>query len=246
MSYDLLLTNSGDLSFIVSNSKYKNERLEFNFHVAPTDSLLFNFAIDNNYNMKNITFPDKNTKASRMTQSIATLDDVATIANPTAGMRFYVEDEQKTYEVLNVNEVQYLNEFGQTITVTKIGGIQPIEFSPGFNYNFYAYTLQNDKINRVVTDKAYIQQAIKIRLNTELNSIRGNEDVGADLYQFLHTNTQASRLLINISDKVKAAIADILPNCTVTAYIINSDYLNYHDSIKIVIVNNEDVYYYYV
>lgn len=233
MGYDLLLTNSGDLSFIVSNSKFKNEKLEFNFHVAPSGSLLFNFAVDNANNLNDITFPNKYTVASRIDQTIISVNDIDSIVNPTEGMRLYIKDENKTYVVTRIFE-------------DKIDEIKPIDFSPGFDYNFYAYELQNDKINRVVTDKSYIQQAIKIRLNSESNSIRENGDIGADLYQYIHSNTTAPKLLTAISERVKIAIADILPNCTVQAYIINSDYLNYHDSIKIVITNNEDVFYYYV
>ena len=104
----------------------------------------------------------------------------------------------------------------------------------------------SDKINRVVNNNEFIQQAIKLRLNSDIGNIRGNETMGADLFKFMHVNTQKSRLLTQISDQVKTAISDILPNCTVSAYIINSNYLNYHDSIKIVIVNNEDIYYYYI
>lgn len=233
MGYDLLLTNSGDLSFIVSNSKFKNEKLEFNFHVAPSGSLLFNFAVDNANNLNDITFPNKYTVASRIDQTITSVNDIDSIVNPTEGMRLYIKDENKAYVVTRIYE-------------DKIDEIKPIDFSPGFDYNFYAYELQNDKINRVVTDKSYIQQAIKIRLNSESNSIRENGDIGADLYQYIHSNTTAPKLLTAISERVKIAIADILPNCTVQAYIINSDYLNYHDSIKIVITNNEDVFYYYV
>ena len=233
MGYDLLLTNSGDLSFVVSSSKFKNERLEFNFHVAPSDSLLFNFAVDNANNLNDITFPNKHTIASRIDQTITSVNDIDSIVNPVEGMRLYIKDENKTYVVSRIYE-------------DRIDEIKPIDFSPGFDYNFYAYELQNDKINRVVTDKSYIQQAIKIRLNSESNSIRENGDIGADLYQYIHSNTTAPKLLSSISERVKTAIADILPNCTVEAYIINSDYLNYHDSIKIVITNNEDVFYYYV
>lgn len=246
MGYDLLLTNSGDLSFIVSSSKFKNEKLEFNFHVAPSDSLLFNFAVDNANNLKDITFPNKYTVASRIDQIIQSINEINNITDAVVGMRVYIKDENKTHVVSRVSETEHKNEFGETIKITKVDELEPIDFSPSFDFNFYAYELQHDKINRVVTDKSYIQQAIKIRLNSESNSIRENGAIGADLYQFVHSNTTAPKLLGAISERVKIAIADILPNCTVEAYIINSDYLNYHDSIKIVITNNEDVYYYYV
>ena len=44
---DLFLTDSGDLSFLTNISSKMSEGFEFNFHVAQSDSLLFNFYIDN-------------------------------------------------------------------------------------------------------------------------------------------------------------------------------------------------------
>ena len=43
MAYDLFLTNNGDISFYTSDKRTSNEMFEYNFHVALTDSLLFNF-----------------------------------------------------------------------------------------------------------------------------------------------------------------------------------------------------------
>ena len=245
MKFDLLLTNTGDLSFVSSNSRYNRDRFEFNFHVAPTDSLLFNFEISNTNNLDIIQRPYRATKVSYVVGTRSTVD---MIENPEIGERIYIEDERKTYRIVSVNEIVYLDlPSEEEIRINKVGDIIPVEYSEtNFYYDFYAYTLQNDKVNKIVSDKEYIQQAIKLRLNTESNSIRGNETMGADLFKFMHSNTQQSRLLNDISNQVKQAVSDILPNCTVRAYIINSDYLNYHDSIKIVIINNEEVYYFYI
>ena len=173
MSFDLLLTNSGDLSFINSYSKYKEERFQYNFHVAPTNSLLFNF------------------------------------------------------DVLNNNDFK-------------------IKSGNYFNFNFFTYTPQFDKINRVVKDTEYIQQAIKIRLDTELGTVKGEESLGSTLYAVLHSNLQKSKILSEICKIVKAAISDILYDVEIEAYFVDSDYLNFHDTIKIVITNNEEVYYYFI
>ena len=245
MKFDLLLTNTGDLSFVSSNSKFNRDKFEFYFHVAPTDSLLFNFEVSNTNRSNAVVRPNKATKVSYVVNSRDSLD---MIEDPKVNERVFIEKEQKTYCIVSVNEIVYLDiETDEEVRVVKVGDIIPIEYSEtNFYYDFYTYTLQNDKINKVITDKEYMQQGIQLRLNTEINSIRGNEGMGADLFKFMHSNTQESKLLNKISEQVKAAVSDILPNCTVQAYIINSDYLNYHDSIKIVITNNEEIYYFYI
>ena len=170
MAYDLFLTNNGDISFYTSDRRTTNEIFEYNFHVAPTNSLLFNFSVEN----------------------------------------------------LNSNRI-YPNQL---------------------LFNFYTYIPKYNKVVRTINEDNYIQQAIKIRLDTELGSIRGYEDMGANLHTILHSNMKNSRLTKNISEMVKAAISDILPNCSVNVSILNTQYLNYHNSIKIVIINNEKTYYY--
>ena len=47
MSLDIFLTESGDFSFF-TNTDFLNDSFTFNFHVAPTNSLLFNFHVLNN------------------------------------------------------------------------------------------------------------------------------------------------------------------------------------------------------
>ena len=184
MKYDLLLTENGDLSFVPSNTKFKNEMLELNFHIAPTDSLRLNFNITGTN--EDMEFPNGQPE--------------------------------------NLNHM----------------------FSDSLIFSFYTYTPSFDKVSRTVKNKDYIQQSIKLRLSTELNTVLYNKDLGSNLHEYIHSNLDKNRLLDYISQHVKNSIIDILPNCEVAAYIINSDYLNYHDSIKIVIVNNEEVYYYYI
>jgi integrase len=131
-------------------------------------------------------------------------------------------------------------------TIKKVGYVQPVETSTNFDFNFYVFTPKHDKVSKVLNKQDYIEQAIKIRLETESGTIRGNESMGADLFKLLHSNGQSSKIITKINNQVKEALSDILPNCTVESYIINSDYFNYHNTIKIVIINNEEVYYYYI
>lgn len=168
---DLFLTDSGDLSFLTNMSSKSSEGFKFNFHIAQSDSLLFNFYIDNT-NVK--------------------------------------------------------------------------ENNNGFEYNFYTYTPSYNKEMMTVSSKNYIQQCIKIRLNTEINTIRENTDLGSELHTIIHSSIPDNKLQSKVEKMIKNSIQDILPNASVTVSFLNTDYLNYHDSIRVVIINSEDVYYYTV
>lgn len=168
---DLFLTDSGDLSFLTNISSKMSEGFEFNFHIAQSNSLLFNFYIDN----------------------------------------------------------------------TKVK-----ENNNSFKYNFYTYTPSYNKEIMTVSSKNYIQQCIKIRLNTEINTIRENTDLGTELHTIIHSSIPDNKLKSKVEKMIKNSIQDILPNASVTVSFLNTDYLNYHDSIRVVIINSEDVYYYTV
>ena len=171
MSYDLYLTDNGDITITSSNRNYDAE-FEYNFHIAPTDSLLFNFNIEN---------------------------------------------IQKTQRRMNQ-----------------------------LDYSFYIYVPKYDKIAVVVKDKEYIQQAIKIRLNTELNTVKRNEDLGTDIFSMLHKDPTNLKLQKQLENKVRIAISDILTDFSVSVQVMQSNYLDYHDNVRIVITNNEEIYYYYL
>ena len=115
-----------------------------------------------------------------------------------------------------------------------------------FNYNFYLYTPRYDKTIRSISKKTFIYQNIKLRLNTELNTVRRNSEMGCDLHTIMHSNLPSDKLAIRIEEMVKASIADLLPKSTVSVSLLNTNYLDYHDSIKIVIINDEDVYYFII
>lgn len=172
MSYDIYLTDSGDFAIASSDVNINKNKFEYIFHIAPSDSLLFNFNIENN--------------------------------------------------------------------------IKPTRHMNQLDYNFYVYTPKYDKIAIAITDKEYIQQAIKIRLDTELGTIRGNEDIGTDIYTLIHNDHTNTKLRKQLCEKVKAAISDVLTNCTVSIQLLQLEYLDYHDSVRIVITNNEETYYYYL
>lgn len=170
MSYDLFLTNNGDITFFKKPILSDDLCFEYSFYTAPTDSLCLNF---------------------------------------------YIEDAERT-----------------------------LSYPDCFIYNFYSFKPVYDKHCRTVSGDEYIQQVIRIRLSTELGTLRHNENIGSMIHTFVHSNLEQSKLLDAIAKEVKNVLIDVLPNCTVTVKIENTDYLNYHDSIQIVIKDNEKIYYY--
>lgn len=237
MKHDLYFTDTGDITFSAVDFNNRTDIFDYNFYISPSECLLFNFMVENN----SPYVPDNKAKI-RADIYINTIDDLDTIENPIVGMKIYITETNTVYRITSINEIVYLDD----TVIKKIGDIQPVDYSPNFDFEFYLYKPKQDKQAVVISDKKYIQQAIKLRLDSESGTIRGNDSMGADLFKFMHSDMQASKLLTKISMQVKNAISDILPNCTVQAYSINSDYFNYHNTIKIVIINNEEVYYYYV
>ena len=158
----------------------------------------------------------------------------------------YIDARERYDELLRLSEEDVIDEYeDEPTTQTIIARYKILKYNfSGLQYNFYVYTPKYDKSIKTVSRSSFIQQAIKIRLYTELGTIRNSSDLGSDLYSIMHSNIPNDKLKVKIENLVKVAISDILPNATVTVYFLNTDYLNYHDSIKIVIINDEDVYYY--
>ena len=123
---------------------------------------------------------------------------------------------------------------------------QKLYYDNSFELEFYLHKLENNKRNRFNIDDEYIKQGIKLRLETEKGTIRGNESLGCNLYKYFHSNLDNNKIIENIKNEIKNALSDILPDCTVTVHLLNTNYLDYHDSIHVVIKNNEKTYYYYL
>ena len=237
MKHDLYFTDTGDITFSAVDFNNRTDIFDYNFYISPSECLLFNFMVENNS-----PYVSDNKTKIKADIYIDTVEDLDMIENPTEGTKIHITETDTVYRITSINKIEYLDD----TVIDRIGDIQPVEYSPNFDFEFYLYKPKQDKQVVMVNDKKYIQQAIKIRLDSESGTIRGNEDAGADLFKFMHSDMQTSKLLTKISAQVKSAISDILPNCEVQAYSINSDYFNYHNAIKIVIINNEEVYYYYV
>ena len=243
MSTDLFLTNTGDFSFLTTNTTSRPDMFIYNFHIATSESLLFNFNVVNSNSNDSIINPNIKPTNDR---EVVDFDDIFLIIDAKEGERIFVNSTKELIEVTETHAIMPIDEYkDEPITQTVIARYKILKYNfSGLQYNFYAYTPKYDKSIKTVSRSSFIQQAIKIRLYTELGTIRNSSDLGSDLYSVMHSNIPNDKLKVKIENLVKVAISDILPNATVTVYFLNTDYLNYHDSIKIVIINDEDVYYY--
>lgn len=115
-----------------------------------------------------------------------------------------------------------------------------------FTYNFYAYTPKNDKNIKIVSGRSFIYQNIKLRISTEINTVRANWDMGCDLHTVMHSSLPDTRLCSTIEKMIRDSIRDLIPEASVSVTLLNTNYLDYHDSIKVVIINDEDVFYYVI
>jgi phage baseplate assembly protein W len=109
---------------------------------------------------------------------------------------------------------------------------------------FYYYTLDHNKNSRYVEGDKFIQQAIKLRLSTEQGTITNDDNFGSRLYSIMHSNLDDSKLLDAIVDIAKEALSDILPNANITASKIDTNYYDYHDTVKLTIKHDNKTYFY--
>ncbi len=165
-NYDFLLNNRGDITFEAMDQE-PEERFEFNFHYATSDSLLFNF------------FPEVNGTKEREPEML--------------------------------------------------------------QFNFYTYEVLYDKQNRLITGNEYIQQAIKIALETELGSIRENSDVGSNLYRYRHMFINPDTVIETIEKCATEVIHKIIPNSEVRVHMMRTPYYDFYNAIKISVIFLEQI-----
>jgi hypothetical protein len=242
MSHDLLLTPNGDITFNSSNTKSNTESLTINFYVAPSNTLQYNFSLIDTIESKPI-----NAIMSSVDVCINTEEEIYDIEKPYIGMKFYIKELDKRFVVTELQSIMPLNlEYEDYDNVYIIQDYKELLLSGTLELDSYIYTPKFDKRCTIVSDSEYIEQAIRIRLSTELETVRENMDLGTDMYTLYHSNLKANKLELAIKNRVYDAIKDILPNSNIDVRISKSDYLNYHDSIEIVIINNDKTFYYYV
>ena len=100
-------------------------------------------------------------------------------------------------------------------------------------FNFNTYTVLYDKKNKLISGDEYIKQAIKIQLETELDTLRENETVGSNIYKYRHMFMNPDEVIAFIEECAYEAIKDIVPNCEVKVYLRETDYYDFYNAIKI-------------
>lgn len=118
--------------------------------------------------------------------------------------------------------------------------------TPGICMNMYLKKAENNKEIVLAKDEDYIEQQIKIRLQTTLNTLLHNEDIGSDLDLYRHNIITEKDDFSTIKESVKRAIEDILPEAEIDVEKIETIYLDYSNSLMITIRNRDYSYYYYV
>lgn len=106
--------------------------------------------------------------------------------------------------------------------------------------NFATQKPLNNKEIRTISDNMAIEQAIKIRLLSSLGSIEGNTDIGSKLELVIHNYIDKDNTLINLEKFIKEAISDIINNPTIKINKINSKYLDYSNSLKVIIIDKDN------
>lgn len=140
----------------------------------------------------------------------------------TLSLNFYIE---------NYNDFEYSN-----------------DLNPQFVLEFNLKKIENDK-NIVINEneEQYYQQQIKIRLETPLNTLLQNSNIGSNINLYNHKIiTTKDNTFKDIKQCVKEALKDILPNAQIQVQKIDTIYLDYSNSLLITINFKNYSYYYYV
>ena len=87
-----------------------------------------------------------------------------------------------------------------------------------------------------------MQQAIKIRLNSALGSIRENLDIGSTLEELIHELIDNKNLINSLKTCIANAIYDIIPNPTIVINEQKSKYVNYSTGLSVIIIDNDKQY----
>lgn len=114
--------------------------------------------------------------------------------------------------------------------------------SNSLTVNFNIDIPKEDKEFRVISGNLAMEQAIKIRLLTALGSVRGNEELGSTLETVIHSFIDNDSTKLQLEKIIKQAIIDIIPDPKITINKPSSKYLDYSNSLKVVITDNDKKY----
>lgn len=125
-----------------------------------------------------------------------------------------------------------------------IDNLMDQEIKNGLVINFRVHKPLNNKTCRESIGQDYYEQCIKIRLESSIGTIKGNENIGSKLDMLKHTFTDDPSLEKHLKECVQDAIKDILPNAYISIIKDKTPYLDYTNSMRILIVDRDRIYEY--
>lgn len=144
----------------------------------------------------------------------------------------------------NKLEISFITSFSNALCLNFF--IEDVELNQlsqtSLSLNFNVEKLEYDKEIRIVSGEECMQQAIKIRLNTALGSLKGNLNIGSTLETLTHELIDNNNLINSLKTSIASAIYDLIPNPTIIINQQKSKYVNYSTGLNIVIIDNDKQY----
>lgn len=103
-----------------------------------------------------------------------------------------------------------------------------------------------NKICETISDEEALEQAIKLRISTSLNSVKGNKEMGSSIEEFKHQNISEEKLFERLSNEISRCLEDILPNNRVTVSKYKTYYREFQNALKVTVIDRGKYFYYYL
>lgn len=116
----------------------------------------------------------------------------------------------------------------------------------GLIIDFRVHKPLNNKTCREAVGQDFYEQCIRLRLESTIGTIKGNEEIGSRLELYKHDYVDSNSIENDVKKCVKEAIEDILSNATISIKKTKTPYLNYTNSFIITIVDQDKYYEYYL
>lgn len=144
----------------------------------------------------------------------------------------------------NKLEISFITSYSNALCLNFfIEDVQPNKLSSSsLKINFDIKKPAYDKEIKIISGDEYMQQAIKIRLNSALGSIRENLDIGSTLEEVIHELIDNQKTISSLKASIASAIYDLIPNPTIIINQSKSKYVDYSTGLNIIIIDNDKQY----
>lgn len=99
-----------------------------------------------------------------------------------------------------------------------------------------------DKEIKMISGDKYIEQALRIRLETSLGTLRYNESIGSKLELVVHELVDEQKTMAKLKQYVREAIVDIVKDPVIEITKPKTMYLDYSNSLSIKIIDKDKQY----